>query len=142
MHEWRILVCEGGSKLESEILVVFRFLIFLGFLWDVWLGVWFIWEELKFLVSRWYWNLNYGKYSTLDLLAFSFSMFILRSEFFFFGLNSFHSGLCGVTYFYMCMKFYSVNPFRLIGVGLLVWTLAVAGCGASFNFWFITICRM
>ncbi|PSS29240.1 Sphingolipid transporter spinster like [Actinidia chinensis var. chinensis] len=36
----------------------------------------------------------------------------------------------------------SVNPFRLIGVGLLVWTLAVAGCGASFNFWFITICRM
>ncbi|PSS02760.1 Sphingolipid transporter spinster like [Actinidia chinensis var. chinensis] len=36
----------------------------------------------------------------------------------------------------------SVNPFRLIGVGLLVWTLAVAGCGASFNFWFIAICRM
>ncbi|XP_059445912.1 probable sphingolipid transporter spinster homolog 2 isoform X2 [Corylus avellana] len=36
----------------------------------------------------------------------------------------------------------SVNPFRLIGVGLSVWTLAVIGCGFSFNFWSITICRM
>ncbi|KAA3465393.1 putative sphingolipid transporter spinster-like protein 2 isoform X1 [Gossypium australe] len=36
----------------------------------------------------------------------------------------------------------SVNPFRLIGVGLSVWTLATAGCGFSFNFWSITICRM
>ncbi|KAL8160902.1 hypothetical protein V2J09_012391 [Rumex salicifolius] len=36
----------------------------------------------------------------------------------------------------------SVNPFRLIGVGLSVWTLAVVGCGCSFNFWSITICRM
>ncbi|KAJ3680376.1 hypothetical protein LUZ60_016654 [Juncus effusus] len=34
------------------------------------------------------------------------------------------------------------NPFRLIGVGLLVWTVATAGCGFSFNFWTITICRM
>ncbi|CAL5026343.1 unnamed protein product [Urochloa decumbens] len=34
------------------------------------------------------------------------------------------------------------NPFRLIGVGLLVWTFATAGCGASFDFWSITICRM
>jgi MFS family permease len=34
------------------------------------------------------------------------------------------------------------NPFRLIGVGLLVWTIATAGCGASFDFWSITICRM
>ncbi|XVF00684.1 hypothetical protein REPUB_Repub04eG0022300 [Reevesia pubescens] len=36
----------------------------------------------------------------------------------------------------------SVNPFRLIGVGLSVWTLAATGCGFSFNFWSITICRM
>ncbi|MBA0823922.1 hypothetical protein Goarm_020615, partial [Gossypium armourianum] len=36
----------------------------------------------------------------------------------------------------------SVNPFRLIGVGLSVWTLATAGCGFSFNFWSITMCRM
>ncbi|XP_078436090.1 putative sphingolipid transporter spinster homolog 2 [Wolffia australiana] len=36
----------------------------------------------------------------------------------------------------------SHNPFRLIGVGLLVWTLATAGCGFSFEFWSLTICRM
>ncbi|XP_028802819.1 probable sphingolipid transporter spinster homolog 2 [Neltuma alba] len=36
----------------------------------------------------------------------------------------------------------SHNPFRLIGVGLSVWTFAVAGCGSSFDFWSITICRM
>ncbi|XP_010444386.1 PREDICTED: probable sphingolipid transporter spinster homolog 2 [Camelina sativa] len=36
----------------------------------------------------------------------------------------------------------SVNPFRLIGVGLSIWTLAVLGCGLSFDFWSITICRM
>ncbi|KAK3411885.1 hypothetical protein EUGRSUZ_I00633 [Eucalyptus grandis] len=36
----------------------------------------------------------------------------------------------------------SINPFRLIGVGLSVWTLAAAGCGSSFTFWFIVICRM
>ncbi|XP_020234032.1 probable sphingolipid transporter spinster homolog 2 [Cajanus cajan] len=36
----------------------------------------------------------------------------------------------------------SVNPFRLIGVGLSVWTLATLCCGFSFNFWSISICRM
>ncbi|KAK4271360.1 hypothetical protein QN277_020064 [Acacia crassicarpa] len=35
-----------------------------------------------------------------------------------------------------------VNPFRLIGVGLTVWTLATTGCGLAFSFWFITLCRM
>ncbi|XP_019165157.1 PREDICTED: probable sphingolipid transporter spinster homolog 2 isoform X4 [Ipomoea nil] len=35
-----------------------------------------------------------------------------------------------------------VNPFRLIGIGLSVWTVATAGCGFSINFWSITICRM
>jgi hypothetical protein len=25
---------------------------------------------------------------------------------------------------------------------LLVWTIATAGCGVSFDFWSITICRM
>ncbi|VAH34391.1 unnamed protein product [Triticum turgidum subsp. durum] len=34
------------------------------------------------------------------------------------------------------------NPFRLIGVGLLVWTIATAGCGCAFDFWSITVCRM
>ncbi|KAE8675641.1 UDP-Glycosyltransferase superfamily protein [Hibiscus syriacus] len=34
----------------------------------------------------------------------------------------------------------SYNPFRLIGVGLSVWTLAVAGCASAFSFWFIAIC--
>ncbi|XP_042406712.1 probable sphingolipid transporter spinster homolog 2 [Zingiber officinale] len=36
----------------------------------------------------------------------------------------------------------SHNPFRLIGVGLSVWTIATAGCGGSFDFWSIAICRM
>ncbi|KAL2342021.1 hypothetical protein Fmac_009961 [Flemingia macrophylla] len=36
----------------------------------------------------------------------------------------------------------SVNPFRLIGVGLSVWTLATLCCGFSFNFWSISMCRM
>lgn len=36
----------------------------------------------------------------------------------------------------------SINPFRLIGVGLSVWTLAAAGCGLSVDFWSITFCRM
>ncbi|XP_012571290.1 probable sphingolipid transporter spinster homolog 2 isoform X2 [Cicer arietinum] len=36
----------------------------------------------------------------------------------------------------------SVNPFRLIGVGLSVWTLATFFCGLSFNFWSISVCRM
>ncbi|KAJ6792003.1 putative sphingolipid transporter spinster-like protein 2 [Iris pallida] len=36
----------------------------------------------------------------------------------------------------------SHNPFRLIGVGLSVWTFATAGCGFAFDFWSITICRM
>ncbi|CAI9304221.1 unnamed protein product [Lactuca saligna] len=35
-----------------------------------------------------------------------------------------------------------INPFRLIGVGLSVWTLATIGCGFSVDFWSITICRM
>ncbi|XP_074286009.1 putative sphingolipid transporter spinster homolog 2 [Silene latifolia] len=35
-----------------------------------------------------------------------------------------------------------VNPFRLIGVGLLVWTAAVVGCGSSWDFWSISAFRM
>lgn len=34
------------------------------------------------------------------------------------------------------------NPFRLIGVGLSVWTFATVGCGCSFNFWSIAFFRM
>ncbi|MED6145569.1 hypothetical protein PIB30_026428 [Stylosanthes scabra] len=36
----------------------------------------------------------------------------------------------------------SVNPFRLIGVGLSVWTVATLCCGFSFNFWSISVARM
>ncbi|KAM2676061.1 hypothetical protein EV1_002764 [Malus domestica] len=36
----------------------------------------------------------------------------------------------------------SVSPFRLIGVGLSVWTFAIVGCACSFDFWSITLCRM
>lgn len=36
----------------------------------------------------------------------------------------------------------SYNPFRLIGVGLSIWTVATALCGASINFWTIAVCRM
>ncbi|CAH2061482.1 unnamed protein product, partial [Thlaspi arvense] len=36
----------------------------------------------------------------------------------------------------------SFNPFRLIGVGLTVWTITVLGCGSSFAFSFIVLCRM
>ncbi|CAK9865801.1 unnamed protein product [Sphagnum jensenii] len=34
------------------------------------------------------------------------------------------------------------NPFRLIGIGLSVWTFATAGCGFSVDFWSITSFRM
>uniref|UniRef100_A0A1J3IV72 Putative sphingolipid transporter spinster-like protein 1 n=1 Tax=Noccaea caerulescens TaxID=107243 RepID=A0A1J3IV72_NOCCA len=34
------------------------------------------------------------------------------------------------------------NPFKLIGVGLTVWTLAAIGCGFSRNFWMIAVFRM
>ncbi|RZC59693.1 hypothetical protein C5167_006998, partial [Papaver somniferum] len=34
------------------------------------------------------------------------------------------------------------KPFRLIGVGLLIWTIATACCGVTSNFWNIIVCRM
>ncbi|KAL0677367.1 hypothetical protein Bca4012_005348 [Brassica carinata] len=34
------------------------------------------------------------------------------------------------------------TPFKLIGVGLTVWTLAAVGCGFSYNFWMIAVFRM
>lgn len=34
------------------------------------------------------------------------------------------------------------NPFKLIGVGLSVWTFATAACGFAVEFWTITIARM
>lgn len=34
------------------------------------------------------------------------------------------------------------NPFKLMGVGLFVWTFATAMCGFSIGFWSITIARM
>ncbi|CAI9117659.1 OLC1v1019099C1 [Oldenlandia corymbosa var. corymbosa] len=40
---------------------------------------------------------------------------------------------------YLAKKF---NPFRLIGVGLTVWTIAITGCGFAIDFWSLAICRM
>ncbi|KAI3961740.1 hypothetical protein MKW92_018552 [Papaver armeniacum] len=34
------------------------------------------------------------------------------------------------------------KPFRLIGVGLLIWTIATACCGVTSSFWNIAVCRM
>lgn len=67
-----------------------------------------------------------------------------------FGLNNFQDGVLSSAFmvglllaspiFASLAK--SHNPFRLIGVGLSVWTFATAGCGSSFDFWSIAICRM
>lgn len=35
-----------------------------------------------------------------------------------------------------------LNAFRLIGLGLGVWTLAAAGCGLSIGFASLLLCRM
>ncbi|XP_022927822.1 probable sphingolipid transporter spinster homolog 2 isoform X1 [Cucurbita moschata] len=67
-----------------------------------------------------------------------------------FNLNNFEDGVLSSAFMVglllACPIFASlakrVNPFRLIGVGLSVWTLAVVGCGLSFNFWSIAVCRM
>ncbi|KAI3961743.1 hypothetical protein MKW92_018555 [Papaver armeniacum] len=34
------------------------------------------------------------------------------------------------------------KPFKLIGVGLLIWTIATACCGVTSSFWNIAVCRM
>lgn len=34
------------------------------------------------------------------------------------------------------------NAFRLISLGLSIWTVAVAGCGLAWNFWSLVVCRM
>ena len=34
------------------------------------------------------------------------------------------------------------NAFRLIAVGLGIWTLATAGCGLAWGFWSLIACRM
>ncbi|KAI3888886.1 hypothetical protein MKX03_036070 [Papaver bracteatum] len=34
------------------------------------------------------------------------------------------------------------KPFKLIGVGLLIWTIATACCGVTSRFWNIALCRM
>ena len=35
-----------------------------------------------------------------------------------------------------------VNAFRLIAVGLGIWTLSTAGCGIAMGFWTLILCRM
>lgn len=35
-----------------------------------------------------------------------------------------------------------VNAFRLIAVGLGIWTLSTAGCGLALGFWTLILCRM
>ncbi|KAB1223847.1 hypothetical protein CJ030_MR2G009200 [Morella rubra] len=67
-----------------------------------------------------------------------------------FNLNNFQDGVLSSAFmvglFVASPIFASLakshNPFRLIGVGLSVWTFAVAGCASSFDFWSIAICRM
>ncbi|WJX26416.1 hypothetical protein P8452_15340 [Trifolium repens] len=67
-----------------------------------------------------------------------------------FNLNNFEDGILSSAFLVgllvACPIFASlaksVNPFRLIGVGLSVWTLATLFCGFSFNFWSISVCRM
>lgn len=34
-----------------------------------------------------------------------------------------------------------VEPFKLVGVGLLIWFLSVFACGLSWGFWSLLICR-
>lgn len=45
---------------------------------------------------------------------------------------------------YLCLSILAcrINPFKLIGVGLTVWTIAALGCGFSYNFWMIAVFRM
>ncbi|WJX22115.1 hypothetical protein P8452_11452 [Trifolium repens] len=67
-----------------------------------------------------------------------------------FNLNNFEDGILSSAFMVgllvACPIFASlaksVNPFRLIGVGSSVWTLATLFCGFSFNFWSISVCRM
>ncbi|CAJ2648855.1 unnamed protein product [Trifolium pratense] len=67
-----------------------------------------------------------------------------------FNLNNFEDGILSSAFLVgllvACPIFASlaksINPFRLIGVGLSVWTLATLFCGFSFNFWSISVCRM
>ncbi|WJX26419.1 hypothetical protein P8452_15342 [Trifolium repens] len=67
-----------------------------------------------------------------------------------FNLNNFEDGILSSAFLVgllvACPIFASlaksVNPFRLIGVGSSVWTLATLFCGFSFNFWSISVCRM
>ncbi|KAA3464138.1 putative sphingolipid transporter spinster-like protein 2 isoform X1 [Gossypium australe] len=67
-----------------------------------------------------------------------------------FDLTNFHDGLLSSAFMVGLLVASSIFaslaksyiPFRLIGVGLSVWTLSVAGCASAFSFWFIAICRM
>ncbi|KAL8156046.1 hypothetical protein AgCh_001212 [Apium graveolens] len=67
-----------------------------------------------------------------------------------FNLNNFEDGIISSAFMVglllaspiFASLAHRVNPFRLIGVGLTVWTIAVVGCGISFNFWSIAVCRM
>ena len=35
-----------------------------------------------------------------------------------------------------------MNAFRLIAVGLGIWTISTAGCGIAMGFWSLILCRM
>ncbi|CAA6657618.1 unnamed protein product [Spirodela intermedia] len=62
-----------------------------------------------------------------------------------FNLNYFEDGILSSAFMVgllVASPIFASLAKRLIGVGLSVWTLAAAGCGCSFGFWSITICRM
>lgn len=67
-----------------------------------------------------------------------------------FGLNNFEDGVLSSAFMVGLLIASPIfahlakvcNPFKLIGVGLSVWTFATAACGFAVEFWSISIARM
>ncbi|EOA29311.1 hypothetical protein CARUB_v10025591mg [Capsella rubella] len=62
-----------------------------------------------------------------------------------FNLSNFEDGVLSSSFMVgllIASPIFAILAKRLIGVGLTVWTVAVFGCGSSFAFWFIVLCRM
>ncbi|KAG7637090.1 Major facilitator superfamily [Arabidopsis thaliana x Arabidopsis arenosa] len=62
-----------------------------------------------------------------------------------FNLSNFEDGVLSSSFMVgllIASPIFASLAKRLIGVGLTVWTIAVLGCGSSFAFWFIVLCRM
>ncbi|KAK9837488.1 hypothetical protein WJX81_006376 [Elliptochloris bilobata] len=67
-----------------------------------------------------------------------------------FGLSLFQDGILPAAFMVgllICSPLFAeaskhYNAFRLIAIGLGVWTLATAGCGVAVGFWSLVVCRM